>query len=394
MSELSARVKQIKPSPTLAVSAKANALRAAGVDVINLSVGEPDFDTPEFVKAAAIDAIHAGQTKYTAVDGTAELKAAIIQKLDQDNQLQYQPEEIIVSSGAKQSLYNLFQALLGPGDEVIIPAPYWVSYPAMAQLAEATPVVVNSTAETQFKLKPEALAAAITPCSKLFVLNSPSNPTGKAYTKAELHALAEVLQAYPQLWIVCDDIYEHTLWAHPFVHLLTVCPALRERTLVINGVSKAYAMTGWRIGYTAGPSAVVTAMRNIQSQSTSNPNSIAQAAATAALTGPQDARKTMCQIFADRHQGLVTALNTLPGVQCQPSDGTFYAFPDVTQAINTLQLEDDIALAEYLLEHAHVATVPGTAFGMPGHLRLSFAANETALDTAVKRLKTALFGTA
>jgi aspartate aminotransferase len=385
---LSQRVQRIKPSPTLAVTARAAELRAAGRDIVSLGAGEPDFDTPEHIKQAAIRAIQAGATRYTAVDGTAELKSAIINKFQRDNGLSYQPNQILVSCGGKQSFYNLVQALLNPGDEVIIPAPYWVSYPDMVRLADGEPVIVKAGLDQRFKISPEQLEAAITPKTRLFVLNSPSNPTGVAYKRTELQALAEVLMRHPHVVVATDDMYEHIAWAdEPFSNILNVCEALYPRTLVLNGVSKAYAMTGWRIGYAGGPASVIQAMKKIQSQSTSNPASPSQAAATEALNGDQSCIAPMLAAFKQRHDYLVKALNDLPGVRCAEADGTFYAFPDFSGAIARLDgVDDDLSLAEYLLNEAGVALVPGSAFGAPGYARLSFATSMDVLKDAISRL--------
>ncbi|HJO36738.1 MAG TPA: pyridoxal phosphate-dependent aminotransferase [Gammaproteobacteria bacterium] len=391
---LSDRVQRIKPSPTLAVTARAAELRAAGQDVIGLGAGEPDFNTPAHIRQAAKQAIDAGQTRYTAVDGTPALKDAIIGKFARDNDLHYERSEILVSSGAKQSIFNLCQALLDPDDEVLIPAPYWVSYPDMVLLAGARPVVLGTAMDQDFKLSPGQLAAAITPRSRLLILNSPSNPSGKAYTRAELAALGEVLQAHPRLMVLTDDIYEHILWTgQPFVNLVNAVPTLKSRTIVVNGVSKAYAMTGWRIGYAAGPGRLVAAMKKIQSQSTSNPCSISQAAATAALTGDQQCIEEMNAQFRARHDRVVERLNELPGVRCLPSDGTFYAFPCFNGVLERLPaVADDVALGEHLLERAQVALVPGSAFGSPGHMRLSYATGMDQLDAALDRIAQALPG--
>jgi len=386
--QLSQRVQQVKPSPTLAVTAKAAELKAAGHDIISLGAGEPDFDTPDHIKQAAIAAIHAGDTRYTAVDGTPALKAAVIAKFQRDNQLTYQPDQILVSSGGKQSFYNLAQALLNPGDEVIIPAPYWVSYPDMVLLADGVPVILQAGLEQGFKITPAQLAEAITERTRLVVLNSPSNPTGVAYTRAELAALAEVLLRHPQIVIATDDMYEHILWAdEPFCNIVNAAPALYPRTVVMNGVSKAYAMTGWRIGYAGGPTALIKAMKKVQSQSTSNPASISQAAAVAALNGDQGCITTMVAAFRERHDYLVEALNRLQGVRCLPSQGAFYSFPDVREAIAALDgIDDDVQFSSHLLQQAGVALVPGTAFGQPGYIRLSFATSLQQLQAAIDRI--------
>ncbi len=390
--QLSQRVQRIKPSPTLAVTARAKALRAAGRDIIGLGAGEPDFDTPEHIKQAAIDALHAGFTKYTPVDGTPELKEAVIAKFKRDNGLDYAADQILVSCGGKHSFYNLAQALLDAGDEVIIPAPYWVSYPDMVLLADGKPVIVEAGLDQSFKIGPEQLEAAITKRTRLLVLNSPSNPTGVAYTRAELAALGEVLRKHPRVLIATDDMYEHILWSEePFSNILNACPDLYERTIVLNGVSKAYSMTGWRIGYAAGPKVLMQAMKNIQSQSTSNPTSIAQVAATTALNGDQSCIQAMLEAFKQRHDFVVEALNAIDGVKCLPSQGAFYSFPDMREAMARLDgVGDDVALAEYLLEHAGVALVPGSAFGAPGYMRLSFATSIDNLREAAARLDRAL----
>ena len=392
LNELSTRVQRIKPSPTLAVSARADELISQGKAIINLGVGEPDFDTPDFIKQAAITAIQKGLTKYTAVDGTSGLKNAIIQKFVRDNQLQYKPNQIIVSCGAKHSLYNLFCALLNPDDEVIIPAPYWVSYPDMAKLADAVPVVIQTDINQHFKITPAQLEAAITPKTRLVILNSPSNPTGVAYTTAELTALSQVLLKHPSIFIVSDDIYEHTSWTKaPFTNILMVCPELYDRCIIVNGASKAYAMTGWRIGYAAGPARLIAAMKKIQSQSTSNPTSIAQAAAEAALNGDQTCITTMTQAYKERHDFVLNELQSMPGIQCQPSDGTFYIFPSVKAIIQRAsQIKNDLEFADYLLEKAEIAVVPGSAFGTEGYIRISYATSMKNLQEAMKRMKAAL----
>ena len=384
---LSKRVQAVKPSPTLAVTVRAAELRASGKDIIGLGVGEPDFDTPEHIKEAAIEAIRAGQTKYTAVDGTPALKQAIINKFQRDNGLTYGTTQILVSAGGKHSFFNMVLALLNAGDEVIIPAPYWVSYPDMVLIAEGVPVIVPTTAEQQFKLTADQLRAAITDKTRLVVINSPSNPTGMAYSLAELKALGEVLKEYPDIIIATDDMYEHTLWDDSsFVNILDACPELYDQTMVMNGVSKAYSMTGWRIGYVGGPEWLVKNMKKIQSQSTSNPCSIAQAAAVAALNGPQSCVREMVAEFHKRHDYVVSRLNAIPGISVLPVDGTFYSFPDVREAMTATGYTTDVAFAEALLE-AGVALVPGSAFGAPGHLRLSFATSMDNLEKALDRLE-------
>jgi len=395
--ELSRRVQAIKPSPTLAVTARAAKLKAEGKDIIGLGAGEPDFDTPQHIKDAAIEAIRQGFTKYTAVGGTPSLKLAIAAKFKRDNDLEYSAKQILVSCGGKQSFFNLVQAFINPGDEVIIPAPYWVSYPDIVLLASGKPVIVEAGIEQGFKITPAQLAAAITAQTKMVVLNSPSNPTGAVYTLNELTALGEVLRQHPQVLIASDDMYEHiSLTDQPFVNILNACPDLYPRTMVLNGVSKAYSMTGWRIGYAAGPEAIITAMENVQSQSTSNPTSISQVAAEAALNGDQACIEPMLKAFRERHLYVVATLNQMPGVSCLPSGGAFYAFPDVRPAIHalhakgTLKDTSDVAFSEYLLEKAGVAVVPGSAFGSEGYMRLSFATSMQNLENALARIQAAL----
>ena len=385
--QLAERIGRIKPSPTLAMSALAAQLKAQGRDIISLSVGEPDFDTPKHIQEAGIEAIKTGKTRYTAVDGTPELKQAIINKFKNENNLDYNAKQIIVSSGGKQTFYNLCQAFLDKGDEVIIPAPYWVSYPDMVLLADGTPVIVPTTQEEHLKLSPTKLEAAITPRTKVLVLNSPSNPTGMAYTTAELAALGEVLRKHPRVLIATDDMYEHTLFGdQQFVNILTACPDLYERTIVLNGVSKAYAMTGWRIGYAGGPAPLIKAMSDVQSQCTSNPSSISQYAATVALTGDQSFIRTMVDAFEKRHEFVCSSLNKMDGVDCLPAAGTFYSFPKVEGLIKRLGLADDTALSGYLLDKVGVAMVPGSAFGAPGYIRMSFATSMSNLEKAIERI--------
>jgi len=390
--KLSQRVQRVKPSPTLAVSARAAELRAEGKDIIGLGVGEPDFDTPEHIKNAAIEAIHQGQTKYTAVDGTAPLKQAIIDKFKRDNNFDYTADQILVSSGGKQSFYNLCQAALDEGDEVIIPAPYWVSYPDMVLLADATPITVLAGKDQGFKITADQLRANLTDKTRLFVINSPSNPTGLAYQRHELEALAEVLREYPDVLIATDDMYEHILWNEEgFSNILMVAPDLYDRTIVLNGVSKAYSMTGWRIGYAGGPADLIKNMKKVQSQSTSNPSSISQAATVEALNGDQSCIQTMLQAFKERHDYLVKALNDVPGFSCLPGDGTFYAFPDVSEAIAAIDgVDNDLDFAEFLLNEAGVALVPGSAFGAEGYIRLSFATSIEVLQDAIARINKVL----
>jgi len=375
----------------MAVTALAADLRAQGRDVIGLGAGEPDFDTPDHIKAAAIEAIRAGWTKYTAVDGIAELKAAIQNKFLQENRLEYAANQILVSNGAKQTCFNLCAAVLNAGDEAIIPAPYWVSYPDMVKLADGEPVIVSASMDEGFKMTPRALAAAITERTRLVFLNSPCNPTGAAYTGAELSALGEVLLDHPGIIVGTDDMYEHIYWApEPFISLAAACPDLYERVVTINGVSKCYAMTGWRIGYAGGPEEVIQAMKKIQGQSTSNASSISQRASVAALTGDQSCIPERNAAFKQRHDYVVTALNEIEGVACLPGSGTFYAFPNVAGAIQNKGLADDSALATLLLNEAEVALVPGSAFGAPGHLRLSFACDLDTLQEAIARIRRVL----
>lgn len=384
---LAKRVQKVKPSPTLAVAAKATQMRAQGHDVINLGTGEPDFDTPNYIKEAAIAAINKGYTKYTAVDGIPELKEAIKNKFKNENGFDYQLNQILVSVGGKQSCYNLCQALLNPGDEVIIPAPYWVSYPDMVLLAEATPVIISTTPAQRYKINAQQLEEAITPKTRLIFLNSPSNPSGVAYTLDELSALAAVLKKHPQIIIATDDMYEHILWSQPFANILNACPELYERTIVLNGVSKAYAMTGWRIGYAAGPVALMNAMKTIQSQSTSNPCSIAQRAAVAALTGGQESVLEMVKAFRQRHDFVASRLQEIPGIEVIPADGTFYIFPSVQAIIEKRGYQNDLEFSEQLLLKEGVALVPGSAFGNEGCIRLSFATSMEILEDALNRLQ-------
>jgi len=392
MPRISIKVDQIKPSATIAVSAKALDLKAQGRDIVSLAAGEPDFDTPEHIRQAAIAAIHAGKTRYTQVDGTPELKAAIIHKFRVQNELEFSADQVIASNGAKQSLYNLMVAVLNSGDEVIVPAPYWVSYPDMVKLADARPAILAATAENDYKITARELQNTLNENTRMLILNSPSNPTGKVYTEEEYRALGDVLIEHPKVFIACDDIYEHIYWgSKPYRTFLNVCPELADRTLVINGVSKGYAMTGWRIGYVAGPADLVGAMRKIQGQSTSCPGSISQAAAVAALTGPQECLEEMRLAYAERYQYMLEALNGIPGVTCPECDGAFYAFPSFQGCIDTMDdIRDDVELAGWLLEAAEVATVPGSAFGAPGHLRLSFASSMEELRDAVSRIKNAI----
>ncbi len=388
---VSKRVQKVKPSPTLAVTARAAQLKAEGKDIIGLGAGEPDFDTPLHIADAGVDAIRKGITRYTAVDGTTELKDAIIAKFKRDNGLTYERSQVLVSSGAKQTCYNVCAALLDPGDECLIPAPYWVSYPDMALLAEAVPVSIYAGPEQGYKITPSQLAAAITPRSKLLFINSPSNPTGAAYTKAEQRALGAVLDEHPRIVIASDEMYEHIYWAdEPFTSFVQANPQLYDRTVTVNGVSKAYAMTGWRIGYCGGPKAIVAAMATIQGQSTSNASSISQRASTVALNGDQTCVAEMNKAFKQRHDFVVAQLNTIPGIACRHGAGTFYAFAEVSAAMRALGIGDDNDFAEHLLVAAGVAVVPGSGFGAPGHVRLSFACSMQTLEDAIERIRRAL----
>ena len=386
--QLSDRVQRVKPSPTLAISALAQQLKAEGRDIINLGVGEPDFGTPDHIKQAGIDAINNNQTGYTAVDGIPELKNAIIKKFKKDNDLEYQADQILVSCGGKQSFSNLCQALLNDGDEVIIPAPYWVSYPDMVLLAGGKPVIVEAGQTSHFKLTADMLEAAITDKTRLFVINSPSNPTGVSYTKEELAELGKVLLKHPNIIVATDDMYEHILFNDAkFYNILNATPELYDRCMVLNGVSKAYAMTGWRIGYAAGPVELVKAMKKIQGQSTSNPTSISQYAAVTALDGGKECIKPMLKSFKERHDFVVKSLNEIDGVECLESDGTFYSFPNVEKLISRVDgVSNDAELAEFLLEKTGVALVPGSAFGLSGHIRLSYATSMENLQKSVERI--------
>jgi aspartate aminotransferase len=397
MSLLSARVQAIKPSPTLAVTAQAAKMKVEGKDVVSLGAGEPDFDTPQHIKDAAIAAINKGFTKYTQVGGIPSLKEAVIAKFRRDNGLDYTARQILVSVGGKQSIFNLCQAVVDRGDEVVIPAPYWVSYPDIALICEGKPVVVEAGVDQGFRVTPQQLEAAITPRTKLFLINSPSNPSGAVYSRAELEALGAVLRRHPRVLIATDDMYEHIkLDDYQFVNIVNACPDLYDRTIVLNGVSKAYAMTGWRIGYCGGPQEIVTAMENVQSQSTSNPTSISQVAAEAALNGDQDCIRPMVQAFRERHDFVIRALNAMPGVRCLRAGGAFYAFPYVGEAIASLHASGciaqptDLAFSAYLLDKALVAVVPGSAFGSEGYVRLSFATSMANLEKAMMRLSAAL----
>ena len=388
---VSKRMAAVKPSPTGAVLALAAELRAAGRDLISLGAGEPDFDTPQHIKDAAIAAIRNGQTKYTPIDGTAELKAAIKNKFARENRLDYETSQILVTSGAKQALFNLCLGLLDPGDEAIIPAPYWVSYPDMVRLAGAEAVTIDAGIERDFKITPAELEAAITDKTRLLILNSPSNPTGACYSEAELQTLGAVLERHPGIVVLADDIYEHIHWADdPFITFAAACPSLKDRTVTTNGVSKAYAMTGWRIGYAAGPEELITAMKTIQSQSTSNACNVSQAAAVEALNGGQSCVAEMTAAYRARHDYVVDALNDISGFECRRGEGTFYAFPRVRGALDAKGMDQDVELVEHLLNAADVACVPGSAFGAPDYIRLSFACSMESLEESIRRIKRAL----
>ncbi|MDX1669683.1 MAG: pyridoxal phosphate-dependent aminotransferase [Limnobacter sp.] len=392
---LSNRALTIKPSPTLAVTAKAAQLKAEGKDIIGLGAGEPDFDTPEHIKAAAKKAIDDGFTKYTPVGGTVGLKNAVIEKFKRDNQLDYKASEVVVGVGGKQCIFNMVMATINPGDEVIIPAPYWVSYADIVEIAEGKPVFVFAGIEQGFKITPEQLEAAITPKTRMFMINSPGNPTGAVYTKEELAALGEVLLKHPDVLIATDDMYEHiNLNDVPFVNIVNATPALKDRTVVLNGVSKAYSMTGWRIGFAAGPEKLIKTMTNLQSQSTSNPTSISQVAAEAALSGDQDCLKPMVKAFRERNEFVTNAINAVNGLTCMKGEGAFYAFVDAREGIKNLAAAGkikeatDMEMTAYLLE-AGVAVVPGSAFGAEGYFRISFATSLDNLEKACERISKA-----
>jgi aspartate aminotransferase len=391
MALLTKRINSVKPSATITISAKAMELRAKGIDVISLSQGEPDFDTPKHIKDAAIQAINDGKTKYTPVDGTPEIKEAIINKFKRDNNLDYSPENILVSTGAKQTLFNLFQSVLEEGSEAIIISPYWVSYPDMVILAGAKPIIVDTLQKNNFDLDLDHLRDALSDKTRLIVLNSPSNPTGVTFTRKQYQGMGNILKDYPNVLIATDDMYEHIYWGNEkFCSFAEACPGLFDRTITINGVSKAYAMTGWRIGYCGGPSDVVKAMKKIQGQSTSNASSISQVAATAALNGPHDEVLSMVKEYKNRHEYLCEALNSLDGFNAVPGTGAFYLFPNINGAIESLGMKDDLEFSEYLLENAGVAVVPGTAFGAKGYIRISYATSMVALEEAISRIKKVL----
>ena len=391
MALLTKRINSVKPSATITISAKAMELRAKGIDVISLSQGEPDFDTPKHIKDVAIQAINDGKTKYTPVDGTPEIKEAIINKFKRDNNLDYSPENILVSTGAKQTLFNLFQSVLEEGSEAIIISPYWVSYPDMVILAGAKPIIVDTLQKNNFDLDLDHLRDALSDKTRLIVLNSPSNPTGVTFTRKQYQGMGNILKDYPNVLIATDDMYEHIYWGNEkFCSFAEACPGLFDRTITINGVSKAYAMTGWRIGYCGGPSDVVKAMKKIQGQSTSNASSISQVAATAALNGPHDEVLSMVKEYKNRHEYLCEALNSLDGFNAVPGTGAFYLFPNINGAIESLGMNDDLEFSEYLLENAGVAVVPGTAFGAKGYIRISYATSMVVLEEAISRIKKVL----
>ena len=388
---ISERVRKVKPSATIAISSKAMEMRSAGINVISMSAGEPDFDTPQHIKDAAKAAMDNGMTKYTQVDGVPDLKKAIIKKFRNDNELSYKPENILVSTGAKQTLYNLFQAILGDGDEVIIISPYWVSYPDMVLLADAKPVFVDTFQENNFSLDLNAFSNAINEKTKLVIINSPSNPTGITFTRSDYESIGAILENYPNAYVATDDMYEYIYWGEePFVSFAQACPALFDRTITINGVSKSYAMTGWRIGYCGGPTDVIGAMKKVQSQSTSNPSSISQAATIAALNGSKDEIYTMVEQYKIRHDYLCSALNAIEGFKTSPGTGAFYLFPDVKNVIKKKDFSDDVELSEYLIESANVAVVPGSAFGSKGYIRLSYATSLENIKEAVERISKSL----
>jgi aspartate aminotransferase len=390
---LSDTLSRVKPSPTIAVSNLAAELKAKGQDVIGLGAGEPDFDTPENIKEAAKAAIDAGRTKYTAVDGIAELKQAICDKFKRDNGLDYTPAQVTVGTGGKQVLYNALMATLNPGDEVVIPAPYWVSYPDMVLLAGGTPVIAEAQAQTAYKLTPEQLEAAITPNTKWFIFNSPSNPTGAGYSAEELKGLTDVLMRHPHVWVMSDDMYEHLVYDDfEFATPAQVEPDLYDRTLTVNGVSKAYAMTGWRIGYAAGPEELIKAMRKIQSQSTSNPSSISQWAAVEALNGPQDFIASNNETFRRRRDLVVSMLNDIDGVDCPVPEGAFYVYPSIAGLMGKttpqgVTIDTDETFARALLEEKGVAVVFGGAFGLSPCFRVSYATSDENLREACSRIQ-------
>jgi len=388
---ISNRAKNIKPSATLSISALAKQLMREGKDLIDLSIGEPDFDTPEFIKEAAKKALHDGMTKYTPTDGMPELKNAIIHKFERDNNLTFSFKEVMATTGCKQALCNAILALINPGDEVIIPSPYWVSYPDMVMLAEGKPVYIPTSIKNHFKITPEQLEKAITPKTKVLILNSPSNPTGMVYSKDELSLLAAVLLKHPNITIISDDIYEHIRWTgQKYANILNCCSELKSRVIICHGVSKTYAMTGWRIGYCAGPEEVISVMTTIQSQYTSNPNSIAQYAAAIALTGPQGCVNHMRDKYHARHEIFVRQLNQISGFHCENAQGAFYVFADISALLQKKMFQSDVDLTEYLLEHSGVVVIPGSAFGNHKCIRFSYATDEKLLQDAASRIQKAI----
>ncbi len=390
MSVLSKKIQAMKPSATIAMSQKARLLLAQGVDVVNLTAGEPDFDTPDYVKQAAIDAMADGKTTYTTVDGIPELKQAICAKFKRDNGLDFGPENINVSPGGKAVIFNALAATLDPGDEVIVPAPYWVSYPEMVKLAGGDPVIIFAGPDQGFKINEDQLASAISSRTKWLMLNTPSNPTGAVYNREELQLLAGVLRDHPKVHILTDEIYEHLVYDGSFASLADVAPDLKSRTLTMNGMSKAFAMTGWRIGFAGGPETLIKAMAKVMSQTTSNPSSISQWASVAGLNGDLEFLADWQSDYKSRRDYLVDQLNRIPGLFCDKPSGAFYVFVDVREAVTALGLDNDIAFAEYLLETAHIGTVPGSAFGAPGFLRMSYATAQSRLEMAVDRLNKVL----
>ena len=384
---LSSLIESINPSSTVEISSKAFELKSQGFPVISLSVGEPDFDTPKPIREAAIKAIRNGQTRYTPVGGTQELKSAIVEKINRDNHLEYNESNVIVSCGAKHSTYNALACLLNPQDEVIIPSPYWVSYPDMVKLTGATPVICRTSIDESYKVTAEKLEASITEHTKLVILNSPNNPTGMVYSEDELRALADVLLRYPNIYVISDDIYEYIQWTgEPFFNIVNVEPLLKERTIIINGVSKSHAMTGWRIGYAVADATLIKAMHKLQGQMTTNPCSVSQAAAIAALKMPASKLKRFLTVYQKRHDTLVEKLNTIPGLECKTSQGAFYLFVDITKLMWHKGFQTDVEFCLTLLEEQHVATVPGSAFGMENHLRISYALDDISLSDAIDRI--------
>ena len=389
--QVAERVRPMNPSSTSSLAARTAEMQAAGYNIIGMGAGELDFDTPEHIKQAAKDAIDQGFTKYTAVDGIPELKQAVINKFSRENQLEYSMKQVMISSGCKQTLYNLAQAVLNEGDEAIIPAPYWVSYPDIIKLASGCPVFIHATIEQGFKITPRQLEAAITHKTRLIFINSPSNPAGVHYTPEELAELGAILERHPKVIVATDDIYEHMLWeGTPFKNILNVCPALYERGFVLNGVSKAYSMTGWRIGYVAGPETLIQKMKTIQSQSTSNPSSISQYAALAAIEGDQSFISMVVKTLKERHDYVYQALLEIDGVQCLPCQGTFYILPNIQPIMDRLGINTDVEFSEYLIEKVQAAVVPGSAFGVPGYIRMSFATSLENLQEAMQRLQALL----